>query len=64
MILHEYGSDREYYQLFASISCVTEENLNDILTDIGGEYPEMKAYFLRCREETSGAEDFFAGLEL
>ena len=64
VILQEYGSDREYYQLFASIACVTDENLNDILADIGGEYPEMKAYFLRCREEISGVEDFFAGLEL
>ena len=64
VILQEHGADREYYQLFAAIGCVTENNLNDILTDIGGEYPEMKAYFLRCREETDGAADFFAGLEL
>lgn len=64
VILQEHGADREYYQLFAAIGCVTENNLNDILTDIGGEYPEMKAYFLRCREETDNVADFFAGLEL
>lgn len=64
VILQEHGSDREYYQLFAAISCVTEENLNDILTDIGEEHPEMKAYFLRYREEVFGTADFFAGLEL
>lgn len=64
VILQEHGSDREYYRLFASIGCVTEDNLNGILTDIGGEYPEMKAYFLHCREETNDARDFFAGLEL
>jgi len=64
VILQEHGADREYYQLFAAVSCVTEENLNDILTDIGEEYPEMKAYFLRYREETFGTADFFAGLEL
>lgn len=64
VILREHGADREYYQLFAAIGCVTEDNLNDILTEIGGEYPEMKAYFLRGGEETDGAADFFAGLEL
>lgn len=64
VILQEHGADREYYQLFSAIGCVTEDNLNQILADIGGEYPEMKAYFLRCGEETDGAADFFAGLEL
>lgn len=64
VILQEHGADREYYRLFAAIGCVTEDNLNAILTDIGGEYPEMKAYFLRGGEETAGAADFFAGLEL
>jgi len=64
VILQEHGADREYYQLFAAAACVTEDNLNDILTDIGEEYPEMKAYFLRYREETFGTADFFAGLEL
>lgn len=64
VILREHGADREYYQLFAAIGCVTEDNRNAILTEIGGEYPEMKAYFLRGGEETDGAEDFFAGLEL
>ena len=64
VILQEHGADREYYRLFAAADCVTEENLNDILTDIGEEYPEMKAYFLRYREETLGTADFFAELEL
>lgn len=64
VILQEHGTDREYYRLFAATACVTEKNLNDILTDIGEEYPEMKAYFLRYGEETFGTADFFADLEL
>ncbi|MCM1063997.1 MAG: leucine-rich repeat domain-containing protein [Eubacterium sp.] len=64
VILREHGAEREYYQLFAAIGCVSEDNLNEMLTEIGGEYPEMKAYFLRCGEKADGAEDFFAGLEL
>lgn len=64
VILAEHGTHREYYSLFASIGCVTEENLNDILEDIGENFPEMKAYFLRFREETCNSADFFEGLEL
>ncbi len=64
VILTEHGTHREYYQLFASLGCVTGENLNGILEDIGEEYPEMKAFFLRYHEEICGSEDFFAGLEL
>lgn len=64
MILAEHGTHREYYALFASIGCVTKDNINGILEDIGEEYTEMKAFFLRFQEETWGSEDFFAELEL
>lgn len=64
VILKEHGTHREYYRLFAELSCVTEENLNGILADIGETYPEMKAFFLRYREEKLAVTDFFEGLEL
>lgn len=60
----EHGNDREYYKLFAELGCVREDNLDGILADIGGEYPEMKAYFLKFREERLGGYDFFEELEL
>lgn len=64
VILAEHGTHREYYQLFASIGCVTKDNINGILEDIGEEHTEMKAFFLRFQEETYGSEDFFTELEL
>lgn len=64
VILEEHGDDRAYYKLFAELGCLTEENLGDILTDIGEKYPEMKAFFLRYREQKRTETDFFAGLEL
>lgn len=64
VILEEHGEDRDYYKLFAELGCLTEENLGDILADIGERYPEMKAFFLRHREQTQAGADFFAGLEL
>ena len=62
VLREEHGDDREYYSLFAEISCVTEENLEGILADIGENYPEMKAFFLTL--DKSGEGDFFADLEL
>lgn len=64
VILEEHGDDREYYKLFAELGCLTEENLGDILGDIGEKYPEMKAFFLRHQEQKQEGTDFFAGLEL
>ena len=46
VVLEEHGGHREYYELFAQMGCVNEDNLNQILTDIGGESPEMTAFFL------------------
>lgn len=64
VILDEHGDDRAYYSLFAELGCITEENFDRSLEDIGEEYPEMKAFFLRYKEEKLGVKDFFAGLEL
>lgn len=64
VILEEHGNDRRYYSLFAGLGCITEDNFDGILSDIGEEYPEMKAFFLRYKEETLGVRDFFADLEL
>ncbi len=62
VILEEHGEHREYYSLFTEMGCVGEENLDGILSDIGEEHPEMKAYFLRCMEEKGARQDFFADL--
>lgn len=64
VILEEYGDCREYYELFAELGCVGEDNLDGILSDIGERRPEMKAYFLRRRQGQPGGVDFFSALEL
>lgn len=64
VLLQERNSDKESWDLFLDLSCATAENIEDILSDIGENYPEMKAYFLRYKAERLGYEDFFAGLEL
>lgn len=64
VILREHGEARAYYGLFAELGCVTGENLDGILADIGENDPEMKAFFLRYQEEKLGGSDFFDTLEL
>lgn len=64
-VIHtEHGEDRACYELFASMGCVHEKNLDGILADIGERYPEMKAYFMRVKAEQIGYEDFFGNLSL
>lgn len=65
VLKQEHGGQREYYSLFARLGCITEDNLEEILTDIGEENPEMKAFFLKYMGERRGNDlDFFQALEL
>ncbi len=64
VLKEEHGNDRKYYELFAELSCINEDNYDEILTDMGEGCPEMKAYFMRLREGQTCVEDFFAGLAL
>lgn len=64
VVSREYGDDKEYYELFAALGCVTENNFDGILQDIGEDHTEMKAYLMRYKEECLGRRDFFEGLSL
>lgn len=64
VLLLEHGEDSEYYKLFTEIGCLTEENFDRILSETGENFPEMKAWFLKYKEEKIGYTDFFADLML
>lgn len=64
VLCSEHGEDSEYYKLFTEIGCLTEENFDRILSEAGENYPEMKAWFLKYKEEKIGYTDFFAELLL
>lgn len=64
VLLQERNSDKESWDLFLELGCATAGNMEALLSDMGENYPEMKAYFLRYKAEKLGYEDFFAGLEL
>lgn len=64
VLLAEHGEESGYYKLFTEIGCLTEDNFDRILSETGENFPEMKAWFLKYKEETIGYKDFFADLML
>ena len=64
VVLTEFGNERRYYETFAQLGCLTEENFGRIIEDVGEDYPEMKAYFLKVKEQQIGYTDFFEELSL
>lgn len=64
VVLKEHPQDIGYYRIFADAGCITENNFQKLLFDMGENYPEMKAWLLRYKEENMAGEDFFAGLLL
>lgn len=64
VLLEEYGDERAYFELFTKLGCVTQENFDAMLQDIGEGHPEMKAYLMRYQEEQLGRRDFFDSLSL
>ncbi|MBE5865881.1 MAG: hypothetical protein E7292_06695 [Lachnospiraceae bacterium] len=64
VVLVEHGDERLYYQLFADLGCITEENFDGLLTDVREDKPELRAYLMRYKSEHFGISDFFGGLDL
>ncbi|MCM1135371.1 MAG: leucine-rich repeat domain-containing protein [Clostridium sp.] len=64
VVFKEHGNERAYYMAFTEAGCLTEENYDGILTEMGDSFPEMKGYLMRYRAERMGAEDFFDALSL
>ena len=64
VVFGEHGNEQAYYTAFTKAGCLTKENCDDILTEMGENFPEMKACLMRYRAENMGEEDFFAGLLL
>lgn len=64
VLLKEFGHEQEYFQLFADIGGINEQNFDAILTDMSAEYAEMKAFLIRYKAEKMESTDFFDSLSL
>lgn len=66
VVFQERGSEQRYYHCFAAAGCITTDNFDGLLQDMGDSNPEMKAYLLRYKEQnlSFNETDFFTGLSL
>jgi len=64
VVFKEHGNERGYYEAFTRAGCLTGDNYDGILLEMGESFPEMKAYLMRWQAEKGMEEDFFAGLSL
>lgn len=63
VVLEEHGDDREYYQFLLDNGCITKENIDAVLEDMGERHTEMKAFLMNYRSMNFQREDVFADLE-
>lgn len=64
VVFGEHGNEQVYYDAFTRAGCLTEENYDDILQQMGEDYPEMKGYLMRYRSGKMQKADFFDTLSL
>ena len=64
VVLEDYGTRKEYYDLLFEIEALTRDNFDAALRDMGTELTEMKAYLLKRREECFGNNEFFDSFAL
>lgn len=54
----------EYVQLFLELGCVNQDNIEAMIRQMREDQPQLRAAFLRYRQEWLGQGGFFAGLSL
>ena len=64
VLKEEHGEDMAYIHLFLELGCLYLDNYDAALKDLGEEHPQMKAIFMRYKDETLGGSDFFESLSL
>ncbi len=64
VVFKEHGNEQSYYEAFIRTGCLTEENYDSILAQMGEMYPEMKGYLMRYKSQSMAHADFFDMLSL
>lgn len=63
VVLEEHGDDRLYYQFLLDSGCITEENFDAVLSDMGERHTEMKAFLMNEQSARSKVDDAFSALK-
>ena len=64
VVLEEHGDEKEYFQFLIDHGCVTLENFQDLIADMGDSHTEMKAFLMRYHSNQSESQDAFAAFSL
>lgn len=66
VVQNEYGENLACFELLCKIGCVTADNIEQLIQDLGQNNPEAKSFLMKYKQEkfSSNTEDFFAGFEL
>lgn len=64
VVFGEHGGEQEYYAAFTQAGCLTDENYDAVLSQMGEQYPEMKGYLMRYHSQNRETADFFDMLSL
>ncbi|WP_330585045.1 leucine-rich repeat domain-containing protein [Parablautia muri] len=64
VVFGEHGNEQAYYDVFTKSGCLTEENYDVLLQQMGENYPEMKGYLMRYKSQEMEKADFFDALSL
>lgn len=63
VVLEEHGDERLYYQFLLDNCCITAENIDAVLEDMGKEHTEMKAFLINYKNSYLQKEDVFSVLD-
>lgn len=64
VLIEEHGDEKDYYELFIQTGCISKENIQSILEEMGEQHAEMKVFLLRYQVEHWSGDNFFDELEL
>jgi len=58
-IVQEHGNDISFYRRFGEFGCITQENIDSMIQDLGAENAEGKAFLLQYKRERFSTENVF-----
>lgn len=64
VVRDEHGDEERYYDVLASAGCITADNVQTLIADLGGSRAQMRAYLLRYQEKNLKKKDFFDSFSL
>lgn len=59
VVLSEHPDDPAYYELMWECGCMNEANMEGMITALGSEHAEMKAWLLQIKQQKLTKHDFF-----